>query len=56
MGNPASIDQDTAGFALSIQVGVEWRNDVNSLFVTVDFINLDFLCVIEDASNFNGLH
>lgn len=54
--DPAAVDEDGAGLAVSIQVSVEGSNDLETLLATVVLANLDFTLVVEDASHSHGLH
>lgn len=45
--HPASADQDGLRFLVVVEVSVEWSHDLDTLLSVVDFIDLDFLAVVE---------
>ena len=54
--DPASVDKDGLLFAGSIQVCVEWGNNIDSLLATAHLLDLDFTSVVEDSTHLHGFH
>lgn len=54
-GNPSTVDEDAAFFSILVQVGVEGSNDLDAFLAVSDLLNLNFLRVVEDASDLDLL-
>ena len=56
VGNPTSVDQDSLLFSISIQMGVERCNNINTSLAVAHFSNLNFSVMIEHSFDANRLH
>ena len=56
VGDPASVYEDCAGFALLVEMGVEWSDDVEAFFAVAHLLNTNFFRVVENTFNRDRFH
>lgn len=56
IGDPASINQDSAFLAVSVKVGIERCNYLNTLLSAIEFLNLNFSSIVKHAFKHHRLH
>ena len=55
-GDPASVNEDGAGFAVLSNVGVEGGDNLDTFLAAVHLLHLDLFLVGEDTGESDGLH
>ena len=56
VGNPTSVDQDSLLFSISIQMGVERCDNIDTSLAVAHFSNLNFSVMVEHTFDANRLH
>lgn len=56
IGDPASVNQDSAFLAVSIKVGIERCNYLNALLSAIEFLDLNFSSIVKHASKHHWFH
>jgi len=56
IGDPASVDKDSAFLSIGIKVGVEWSDNLNTFLPSIEFFYLDFSGIVKYSLKHNWLH
>ena len=56
MGDPASVDQDSAFLSVGIKVSIEWCDYLHTLLSSIEFLYLDLSSIVKNSPEHNWLH
>jgi hypothetical protein len=56
IGDPSSVNQDSAFLAVSVKVGIERCNYLNTFLSAIEFLDLNFSSIVKHASEHHWFH